>query len=599
MYRSSIMNQIAMQYDDLRYKTGCFYTNERNKQIIIYLLKKYGVKKVVVSPGATNFALVGSMQHDSFFEMYSCVDERAAAYMAIGIAEKCNEPVVLSCTGATASRNYMAALTYAYQRNLPILVVTSSLSLASVGHLKAQVTDREHSPIDMIHRSYQFENIKDEEDEWRVDVKCNEAITQLLLVHKPILINVCTTYSLDFSVKELPEAKYIPTYTNDSNLPSLPDTNICIYIGSHKRFTAEETLAIEKFCESHNAVVMCDHTGGYNGRYRVNMAWAFSQERYQSPNRKVGLLIHLGEISGDYYTFGGIKPSAVWRVNEDGAYSDFFKKLTAVFKMNEAEFFTRYCGNANSNHSYYDSCLQEICEFNANVPEVPFSNIWIASQLKDKLPKGSQIHFGILNSLRSWDFFDLPDGVEGNSNVGGFGIDGCVSSLIGAAMSNPDKLYFGVVGDLAFYYDANILLNKNLPKNLRLLVINNGRGIEFRNYCHPAYSAFGMAVDSFVSGAGHFGCQQNSAIIDLCKSANLDYYGVSTKEEFETIVYKLIDAHIEKAMIVECFTDTEDESKALYSYRQCKVVQISWYRRIRNIAARVVYKFIGMAKIRS
>ena len=253
------MNQIEKKYDELRYKTGCYYTNERNKQIIIFLLKKYGINKVVVSPGATNFALVGSMQHDPFFEMYSCVDERAAAYMAIGMAEKSKEPVVLSCTGATASRNYMAALTYSYKCNIPILVITSSLSLASVGHLKAQVTDREHSPIDMIYKSYQFDNIKDKEDEWRVNVKCNEAITQLLHVKKPILINVCTTYSLNFGVRKLPEAKYIPTYTSDSELPPIPETNICVFIGSHKRFTQEQTTAIEQFCESHNPVVLCDH----------------------------------------------------------------------------------------------------------------------------------------------------------------------------------------------------------------------------------------------------------------------------------------------------------------------------------------------------
>lgn len=589
------MNQIEKQYDDLRYKTGCYYTNERNKQIIIYLLKKYGIKKVVVSPGATNFALVGSMQHDSFFEMYSCVDERAAAYMAIGIAEKSNEPVVLSCTGATASRNYMAALTYAYKRNVPILVITSSLSLASVGHLKAQVTDREHSPIDMIYKSYQFDNIKDGEDEWRVNVKCNEAITQLLFVKKPILINVCTTYSLNFGVKDLPEAKYIPTYTSNSDLPSLPDTNICIFIGSHKRFTVDETHAIDNFCESHNAVVMCDHTSGYTGKYKVNMALPFSQERYSSKNLYVDLLIHLGEISGDYYTFR-IRPEKVWRVNPDGAYSDFFKKLSVVFKMGEMEFFTHYCGNTNSNHSYYKACQDEIYEFKANVPEVPFSNIWIASLLHNKLPNGFQIQFGILNSLRSWDFFNLPEGVESNSNVGGFGIDGCVSSLIGAALANPDKLYLGVVGDLTFYYDANILLNKHLPKNFRLLVINNGRGIEFRNYCHPAYSAFGMAVDSFVAGAGHFGCKQNSAIVDLCKSANIEYCGVSTKEEFETIASRLIDTHLEKAMVVECFTDATEESHALQLYRQCKVTPVPLKTRIKVAVAYRLKKVIKIIR---
>lgn len=563
------MNQIEKYYDDLRYKTGCHYTKERNKQIIIYLLKKYGIRKIVVSPGATNFALVGSLQHDPFFEMYSCVDERAAAYMAVGIAEKSNDAVVISCTGATASRNYMPALTYAYKRNIPILVITSSLSLASVGHLKAQVTDREHSPIDMIYKSYQFDNIKDGEDEWRVSVKCNEAINQLLINRKPVLINVCTTYSVNFGVRVLPCARYIPTYTKNTDLPTLPNTNVCVFIGSHKRFTKDLTIALEKFCESHNAIVMCDHTSGYNGKYRVNMTLPFCQNFYSSKNRDVGLLIHIGEVSGDYYSFDGIKPQKVWRVNSDGAYSDFFNKLVAVFKMEECDFFSFFTNEKKSEHSYYESCVKEVQYFNGKIKDIPFSNIWIASQLHDKLPANSQIHLGILNSLRSWNYFSLPDGVESNSNVGGFGIDGCVSTLIGAAMVAPKKIFYGVVGDLAFYYDVNILLNRNLPKNIRLIVVNNGRGVEFKNYCHPAAQSLGVAVDSFVAAAGHFVYERNSAIKDLCRIADFEYFAITSKDEFSKIIKVLVSEKSEKSMIIECFTDSELENAALRSFRQC------------------------------
>ena len=99
------------EFEGIRYNTGQHYTTEVNTLILLSLLKKNNIKRVVVSPGATNFAIVGSMQHDPYFELYSCVDERAAAYMALGIAARTSEPVVLSCTGATASRNYMAALT--------------------------------------------------------------------------------------------------------------------------------------------------------------------------------------------------------------------------------------------------------------------------------------------------------------------------------------------------------------------------------------------------------------------------------------------------------------------------------------------------------
>ena len=100
-----------------------FYTDERNVQILIALLKKHGTKHIVASPGSTNVTFVGSVQQDSFFEIYSCVDERSAAYMACGLAAEIMQPVVLSCTGATASRNYFPALTEAYYRKLPIYLL--------------------------------------------------------------------------------------------------------------------------------------------------------------------------------------------------------------------------------------------------------------------------------------------------------------------------------------------------------------------------------------------------------------------------------------------------------------------------------------------
>ena len=91
-----------------------YYSSERNVQILISLMKQHGIKKVVASPGSTNVCFVGSIQQDPYFEIYSCVDERSAAYMAVGLAAECKEPVALSCTGATASRNYFSALTEAY-----------------------------------------------------------------------------------------------------------------------------------------------------------------------------------------------------------------------------------------------------------------------------------------------------------------------------------------------------------------------------------------------------------------------------------------------------------------------------------------------------
>ena len=99
------------------------YTAARNTQIVLYLLKAHGIRKVIASPGTQNMSLVLSMQQDPFFEMYSAADERSAAYMACGLSAESGEPVVLSCTGATASRNYVPGLTEAFYCNITVVEI--------------------------------------------------------------------------------------------------------------------------------------------------------------------------------------------------------------------------------------------------------------------------------------------------------------------------------------------------------------------------------------------------------------------------------------------------------------------------------------------
>ena len=112
-----------------------YYSNEKNIEYLIAYLKEFNIRKVIASPGTTNLSFVASIQYDNFFEMFSCVDERSAAYMAVGMAEESGEPVVITCTGATASRNYLPALTEAYYRKLPILVITGTKTEERIGHL--------------------------------------------------------------------------------------------------------------------------------------------------------------------------------------------------------------------------------------------------------------------------------------------------------------------------------------------------------------------------------------------------------------------------------------------------------------------------------
>lgn len=540
-----------------------YYTNEKNAQVVISLLKQYGIKKVVASPGTTNMAFVASIQQDPFFEVYSSVDERSAAYIACGLSAESSEPVVLSCTGATASRNYLPGLTEAYYRKLPILSITSTQVASKVGHHMAQVIDRSSLPNDVVNYSVYLPLVKDEDDLWDCEIKANKALLELSRRGGgPVHINLATGYSTDYSVKELPESRIIHRIKQGDIFPNLPNGKIAIFIGSHKKMSERLSNAIDNFCSTHNAVAFCDHTSNYYGKYRVLYSLVAGQRLFDKSESRPDLLIHIGEISGDYSLLG-MGGKEVWRVNEDGEIRDTFRKLSYVFEMPEEFFFDKYTNTENADDSYLQFCNHQLSETRNKIPDLPFSNIWLASRMAHLIPDGSTIHFGILNSLRSWNFFELPNSVISSSNVGGFGIDGNISSLLGASLADKNKLYFGVVGDLAFFYDMNAIGNRHIGNNIRILLVNNGKGTEFRQFNHVA-SHFGNDADKFIAAAGHFGNKSTELVKHYAQNLGFEYMSASTKEEFGQVYERfLTPEQTEQPMLFEVFTDSVEESKAL------------------------------------
>lgn len=548
-----------------------YYSDEGNIQILIALLKAHNIRYVVASPGNTNLTLVASLQYDPFFKIISSIDERSAAYIACGIAEEIGEPVMLNCTGATASRNYMSGLTEAFYRKLPILTVTSSRDNSEIGHLIPQVTDRQQLPTDIAKLSVQLPVIKDDSDKWTCQIKVNKALLELRRRGGgPVHINIPTTYCKTYKTKELPSVRVIHRFAAGDQMPTLECKRVAVFIGSHKRWSASETEKLNKFCESNNAVAFCDHTSGYYGKYRVDFSLIGGQEQYISSLSKMDILIHIGEISGDYLGYLSLQPKEVWRVSEDGEIRDTLHRLTNVFEMQESSFFEKYTKANVGDDSYLKECLGEYTSIYKRLEgsrELPLSNIYVAYKTSKLLPKGSRIHFGILSCLRSWDFFKLPEGVYSNSNVGGFGIDGCVSSLIGSAMVKPESLHFGVYGDLTFFYDMNALGNRHIGNNLRIIIINNGIGAEFGLYCYPG-SSLGQDVEPNISAKGHYGNKSPKVVKSYVESLGFEYLSANTKEEFEANIGGFTNAEITgQSMVFEIFTNNTDDDKAFYQIR--------------------------------
>jgi len=550
------------------------YSNDENIQILIGLLKANGIKRIIASPGVKNIAFVGSVQKDNYFDVYSAADERSAAYMACGMASESGETVVITCTEATASRNYMPGLTEAYYRKLPILVVTCTWDNEVPGNLVPQSTDRTARPNDIVRCSVTIPVIKENGDKWICEYKMNCAIIALRRGGcGPSHINIMLRKKRIFDVKVLPSVNPIKLVSNFSEFDenSLNEKKIAIFVGSHRKWTKEETQFVEKFCETFNAVVIHDHTSNYKGKYGIQFSIIYGQININLQVFSVDILIHMGGVSGAYLD---IPCKEVWRIDEDGEIRDTYKKLSTVFFMKEVDFFSHFT-NDNGYKKRENDILEKyekyVKKIYASDIEIPFSNIWMARQLSSSLPENSEIHLGILNSLRSWNFWEIPRSVDCYSNVGGFGIDGILSSLIGSSLIHKDKLYFAVLGDLAFFYDMNALGNRHIGNNIRILLVNNGCGTEFRNYNNPG-AAFGEDANYYIAAAGHYGNRSQVLVKHYAEDLGFEYMCAHSKQEFISVKDAFLSPEKqERSIILEAFTRSEDESNALKNYYQMYV----------------------------
>jgi 2-succinyl-5-enolpyruvyl-6-hydroxy-3-cyclohexene-1-carboxylate synthase len=231
--------------------------------------------------------------------------------------------------------------------------------------------------------------------------------------------------------------------------------------------------------------------------------------------------------------------------------------------MSESMFFMHYAQDGVDKHSMIDAYREAFASIYDRIPELPFSNIWVASHLSERLPSNSLFHISASNTRRAWNMFLVSSEVESTSNVGCCGIDGSTSALIGASLARPNKISYLFTGDLAFFYDLNSLGNRHVGSNVRILLINNGIGAEFKLSVHKCY-AFGDEANKYMAAGGHFGNKSPHLIKHYAEDLGFEYLTASSKEEFLLNIDRFTNAEItDKPMLFEVFTNHEDERDAL------------------------------------
>lgn len=540
------------------------YNIQENVKIVIAALKAYNIRHIVVSPGGTNIPISQAVQDDPFFRCYSVVDERSAMYFAIGLYLQTGEIIATSCTSAQATRNYLPGLTEAFYKHAPILAITTSKLERYAYQEYMQAPDQVSLPRDAVKCSFDLPPVTDANT--RVQCLQNAKKAILELSHHgmgPVQLNIRITDVLNkkFSKEGLPAMKATRRYMlwDSWDDVSLKDRKVLLIVGEHLPFNEAEAKSIEEFCSSNNVVVYANHLSNYHGKYSINanlLASSLSTSAIEA-SFAPDLVLTIGGQTGDYPLFGllnhPLQQAEHWRISEDGDYIDTYGKLTKIFECPANEFFSRMKGETDLIHSYYETWRSANGEMKRDV-ELPLSNIYVAQQLAPLIPENSYINFAILNSLRAWSYFDLPPTVKCFSNVAAFGIDGCTSTLIGESM-NTDVLCFMVTGDLAFFYDMNALGIRHIKNNVRILLINNGGGAEFKVMTNGW--AYKPDISPYISAMGHNGSAKGWA-----ENCGFQYLSATTKEQFLNVMNDFV-RDSKQPILMEISTDADAEVEAI------------------------------------
>lgn len=530
---------------------------------VIAMLKLYGIKNIVASPGTQNAFFNYLVQDDPDFNCISVIDERSAAYVATGIARESGEPVVITCTGATASRNYMSALTEAYYSELPIIALTFFDEKTNQFAISPQYIDRKISQNDVKTVSVELPQTRNWIEKRRCVLFLNAALATAMYRSEPVHINCPGTLEYLETDNKLPKDIWRTEYITD-NFRDLAGCfskkRTALFLGSHKRFTKNTEEMISKFCQKYNIPVICDHTSNYHGENKILSAQITDM---QTLDQKPELLIDFGGICGEYAACSLYPKTEVWRIAPKGKFaSRLGLPVTKIFACDEKYFFEEFCNaKASGSLDFYNYVKRRAT--NLVIPDLPLCNSLICQHLAKNLPGKSTLHLSILNALRCMNFFDLDESIDVNCNVGGFGIDGAVSTIVGQSLANKNKNFFALIGDLAFFYDMNAIGNRDISKNLHIIVNNNNRGMEFR--LNPALeNPLADKNDPLIAAAGHNG----SGVKGWAEACGFHYMRAENKDEFLRQISAFCKDDFGKPVIFEVFTETADEQAGLKLMQQ-------------------------------
>lgn len=471
-------------------------------QFVVAALASHGIQKVILSPGSRNASFAIAFDAHPQIETLVVHDERAAAFIALGWAEQTQTPVAICCTSGSACLNYYPALAEAYYRNIPILALTADRPSKWINQGDGQTIVQAE-----VFKNHSHAYLAFDEDDFVANTHHTQQLSAFLAHLSqpwkgPIHLNIGLNEPL-YGLAPVQQFEFTPSLQEFPNCV-LPDftliegKKIMVIVG---QMDPNPALAIQlaRFAKYSNVVVLVENTSNlqhelfnacidrslngfdaadpaYQPEVLISFGGAIVSKRIKAYLRQIPLAIHW-RCSYDFpqmNTFGTLSthlPIAPIQLIEALLAADLslqtinfsgkWKAIDYLAKDKQAEFVT-----AATTLFDYDvfNCLQ--------------------GQINGPL----QLHLANSSVVRYAQLFDPIAEVVYHSNRGTSGIDGSVSTAVGAALASPNEQHLLICGDTSFIYDSNALWTSPFPKNLKIILIQNHGGGIFQIIPGPANS---------------------------------------------------------------------------------------------------------------
>ena len=554
---------------------------------IAEICARHGITDVVLSPGSRSAPLTLAFARHPALTVRVVPDERAAAFIGLGIAQGQRRAVALVCTSGTAGLNYAPAVAEAFFQQIPLVIFTADRPPEWIDQLEGQTIRQRDLYGSHVKGAFEFPVETTHPDaKWYSARIVNEAINLAQAAPAgPVQVNV-----------PLREPFYPQT---GEQIRYEQDVRIIHEQASNATFSPVEILELRQLLQAAGRVVVVAGQQPSNpgllaalyefakvrqvpvvGDIIANVSEISALQRQDifltglSKDDKAALepdlLITFGQslISKSLKLFlRDAAPTQHWHLQATGEVADTFRSLTRVVRVTPTVFFQQLSEGAahgpvpDSTAAWQraDTAAAKFLEHFFVDEAQPFNEFSAFRHALAQMPDQTALQLANSMAVRYANILGIPQGrqIEVFANRGTSGIDGCTSTTIGSALAQPHRPVVLLTGDMAFFYDRNAFWHNYPTPNLRVVLFNNHGGGIFRIIDGPRQQP---ELDEF------FETHQALTAENTARDFNLRYFPVSSFDELDSALPVFFAAET-GAAILEVFTDSKTNAAFFEEYR--------------------------------